>query len=339
MGNEPPQPDWLDAALQQEHKGLACPGIVAGYIDAGNKPRVASVGIRQVGTEQPLLVTDAVHIGSCTKAFTGLLIADAIAARLLRFSTTLGSLDPVWKKSHWGDQTIDALLRHEAGLPENAKWWDLSGVDGELTSQRRDVLNPKWLPTSKLPTKGKFAYSNVGYVVLGSVIDKVYAMPYEDVVQLRIARPSLLQSVGFGVPDKVHGHRLTPAGYVATSLDNPPVMNSAGRVHLSMADWLRSAMLHTDASSFLHPDIRKKLQFSPVDGGYAGGWIVTKRSWAGGPALTHAGSNTFWMAVMWVAPNTGRAFAAVANAAGEPVSRSLDRIIGTMIRNSGPATG
>lgn len=106
-----------------------------------------------------------------------------------------------------------------------------------------------------------------------------------------------------------------------------------------MGDWLQTASLHTDFRSFLPQDVRKQLQFSSVDGGYAGGWIVTKGSWAAGPALTHAGSNTFWFAVMWIAPNTGRAFAAVANAAGAEVSNSLDRVIATMIRNSGPVRG
>lgn len=102
-----------------------------------------------------------------------------------------------------------------------------------------------------------------------------------------------------------------------------------------MGDWLQTASLHTDSSRFLSQDVRKQLQVSPVDGGYAGGWIVTKRSWAGGPALTHAGSNTFWFAVMWIAPNTGRAFAAVANAAGAEVSNGLDRIIGAMTLKAG----
>ena len=33
------------------------------------------------------------------------------------------------------------------------------------------------------------------------------------------------------------------------------------------------------------------------------GWIVAdNQPWAGGPALTHAGSNTMWMAVAWLAP-------------------------------------
>jgi CubicO group peptidase (beta-lactamase class C family) len=300
---------------------------------------VAASGIRELGSDAPLQVTDAVHIGSCTKAVTALLIAAAVGDGQLRFTTTLGALDPLWKKSPWANRTIDSLLRHEAGLPENATWWELAGSGRDIMAQRRDVLNTKWLAGSKRVTPGKFSYSNIGYVVLGSVIDNVYGMPYEDVLQLRIARPNLLQSVGFGVPGNVYGHRLTPAGYVATTVDNPPVMNSAGRLHMSMGDWLQTARLHMTSNTFVDSNVRRALQESRVDGGYAGGWIVTKRSWAAGPALTHAGSNTFWFAVMWIAPNTGRAFAAVANAAGAEVSNSLDRVIATMIRNSVPVRG
>jgi len=327
-------PEWLVDVLERERKVLGCPGLVAGYIRAGEQPQVAAVGVRRMGNPESFGASDVVHIGSCTKAFTALLIADAVSEGAVRFSTTLGSLDDKWKRSPWANTTIDALLRHEAGLPENAKWWGLAGAGGDPVAQRRDVLNPKWLTSEKPPTAGKFAYSNVGYVLLGAVADIVYGMPFEAAFHLRIARPNLLQTAGFGVPDNVFGHQLTRAGYVPTMVDNPPVMDSAGRLHMSTSDWLRSAMLHTDASSILHPDIRRKLQFSPVDGGYAGGWIVTKRAWSSGVALTHAGSNTFWLAVMWVSPKTGSAFATVANAAGPDVSKGLDRVIGTLILNS-----
>lgn len=339
MNQESPQPDWLDAALQQELKRLTCPGMSAGFMDVGNKPQVAAVGIQRVGSDTPLRASDALHLGSCTKALTALLIADAIGAGQLRFTTKLGALSPLWKKSLWADRTIDDVLRHKAGLPENATWWALAGSGRDITAQRRDVLNTKWLAGSKRVTPGKFSYSNIGYVVLGSVIDNVYGMPYEDVLQLRLARPNLLQSIGFGVPGNVYGHRLTPAGYVATTVDNPPVMNSAGRLHMSMGDWLQTARLHMTSNTFVDSNVRGALQESRVDGGYAGGWIVLNRSWAAGPALTHAGSNTFWMSVMWVAPNTGRAFAAVTNAAGDAFAQGLDRVIATMIRNSGSARG
>ena len=323
--------------LERERTSLSCPGLVAGYALGGEQPKVEAVGVRRSGDTEPFLARDAIHIGSCTKAFTALLIANAVSERQLSFSTTLGALNDTWKRSSWANTTIDSLLRHEAGLPGNAKWWGLAGAANDLVAQRRDVLNPKWLSASKPIGAGKFVYSNVGYVVLGAVVDLIYGMPYEAAFHLQIARPNLLQSAGFGVPDKVFGHQQTAAGYVPTTMDNPPVMNSAGRIHLSMGDWLRSAALHTEASRYLHSDIRRKLQASSVDGDYAGGWIVTQRSWASGKTLTHAGSNTFWLAVMWVSPKTGRAFAAAANAAGPDIAKGLDRVVGAMITTSGTA--
>lgn len=332
--HDAPGDAWLDALLQQELATIGCPGLVAGFIDTNLQPHVAAAGLRRIGSAEPLRQTDAIHIGSCTKAFTGLLIGDAIAASQLSLSATLGSFGDDWKRTPWASTTIDALLRHTAGMPENVKWWDITRAGGDLTSQRRDVLNPRWTADSKFQLVGKFSYSNVGYVVLGSVLDKVYGMPFEDVIQLRIARAALLQSVAFGIPAQVSGHVRTAAGYKPTSLDNPPIMNPAGRLHLSLADWLRSATLHMDRNHFLPQRSRKLLYSSLSDGGYAGGWITVKRAWANGNALTHAGSNTFWLAVMWVAPRTGHAFAAVANAAGDDIAKGLDRIISAMILRS-----
>ncbi len=41
----------------------------------------------------------------------------------------------------------------------------------------------------------------------------------------------------------------------------------------------------------------------PGDPKYAMGWIIADgQPWAGGPALTHSGNNTLWMAVAWLAP-------------------------------------
>ena len=39
------------------------------------------------------------------------------------------------------------------------------------------------------------------------------------------------------------------------------------------------------------------------------GWIVVRRNWSKGDVLTHAGSNTMFYSVMWIAP--AERFAAV----------------------------
>ena len=74
---------------------------------------------------------------------------------------------------------------------------------------------------------------------------------------------------------------------------------------------------------------------TPEAGNYAAGWLVYQREWAGGTALNHAGTNTFWFATLWIAPSLGVAYVAVANSADfyedRGVYRSLDSIISSLI--------
>ncbi|OYV06012.1 MAG: penicillin-binding protein, partial [Verrucomicrobiales bacterium VVV1] len=70
--------------------------------------------------------------------------------------------------------------------------------------------------------------------------------------------------------------------------------------HLGTAE---NAPLDAAALKFLHTPV-------PPSGEYGVGWQRVERSWAGGTALTHNGTNTMNYAVMWLAPD--KKFAAVA---------------------------
>ena len=61
------------------------------------------------------------------------------------------------------------------------------------------------------------------------------------------------------------------------------------------------------------------------------GWGTTQRTWAGGRTLQHAGSNTFWYAVVWIAPERNMALIAVTNAGGDPGAQGTDAAVGVLI--------
>lgn len=65
--------------------------------------------------------------------------------------------------------------------------------------------------------------------------------------------------------------------------------------------------------------------------GYALGWGVVQRGWAGGTALTHSGSNTLWYAVVWLTPARNAAFLAATNCGSEAGFRACDAAVGAMI--------
>jgi CubicO group peptidase (beta-lactamase class C family) len=117
--------------------------------------------------------------------------------------------------------------------------------------------------------------------------------------------------------------------------DNPAAISPAGRVHLSLADFLRYVSWHArgpvrDVKLMSEANFQR-LHRAPEGSDYAMGWIVTERKWAGGRALNHNGSNTMWYAVMWTAPGKGTAFVAVANAGGDEAFKACDAAVAMLI--------
>ena len=92
------------------------------------------------------------------------------------------------------------------------------------------------------------------------------------------------------------GHHLDGRDIKPTQLDNAPSMGPAGTVHCSVPDWAKFAALHLAGehgnSKLLKPATLQTLHIPPPSCEYAGGWTVAERSWAGGTALNHNGSNT-----------------------------------------------
>jgi CubicO group peptidase (beta-lactamase class C family) len=157
-----------------------------------------------------------------------------------------------------------------------------------------------------------------------------------------------MTSCGFGAPghespvDQPWGHALSssqliPLSPLDPSADNPASLGPAGTVHCSLADWGKFFALHLagargEATSLVSSATLTRLQTPPSGGDYACGWIVVQRSWAGGTALSHAGSNTLWFADLWLAPAKNLAFATVTNRGDDVAANASDAAIGVLIQ-------
>jgi CubicO group peptidase (beta-lactamase class C family) len=101
-----------------------------------------------------------------------------------------------------------------------------------------------------------------------------------------------------------------------------------------MADWAKYAQLHLGNNPALLPGPVLDFLHTPTaaDPKYALGWIVTQRRWAGGTALTHAGSNTTFYSVIWLAPKKNFAVVVASNTGEEAGFDACDQVVGLMIR-------
>ncbi len=166
---------------------------------------------------------------------------------------------------------------------------------------------------------GEYAYSNAGYVVVGTILEVSTGQPWEALIRQQVFDPLGMASAGFGPPgsagliDQPRGHTaglLRPLHPVVPDkdADNIPALGPAGTVHLSLADMMRFLRAHAVRDpAFLTLHSWTLLQ-TPLPGqDYALGWGFMPDG-----ALRHAGSNTMWYALMIVQQDTGKAaFAAV----------------------------
>jgi hypothetical protein len=155
-----------------------------------------------------------------------------------------------------------------------------------------------------------------------------------------------MASAGFGAPgrpgtvEQPWGHHSVGNRIEPTQGDNAPALGPAGTVHCTIPDWGRFAALHMAAARgkprLLKASTFRALHTPPAGADYADGWIVCQRSWAGGLAMTHSGSNTSWYATVWIAPAVNHIFLAATNQGDKVADKATDQAIAALIKVSGP---
>jgi CubicO group peptidase (beta-lactamase class C family) len=194
----------------------------------------------------------------------------------------------------------------------------------------------------------KFLYANRGYVIAGAMAELVTVSSWEELMRRRLFEPLGMTSAGFGwmaSPGKVdqpwpHGRARGQLVGVAPGpeADNPLVIGPAGTVHCSLVDFAKFAVFHLDGKAggktVLKPETLKILHTPPFGGDYAMGWMVAERPWAGGTALTHAGSNTMNFSVVWLGLGSRVGAIAATNAGGADAEAACDEAVELAIRGA-----
>ena len=322
----------LAVALEEIRIKHDLPGMIAGQFDTQRIHNLAAVGFRRSGSKDPLLTNHPMHLGSCTKSMTATLIAMAVDEGLLSWQSTLSQVfhdDPIVIASPWAEVTIEQLLHHTSGAPANPPWSEFADPAIAVRTHRMNVLHwwmqqPRKVDASDL-SEPEFLYSNLGYMTLGAVLEKLRDEPWEAQIRKQLFEPLGMRGAGFGVPSKSLGD-LVPWGHirplgilVAVEKDNPPALGPAGTVYADMEDWIKYLQLHLRGKAADTPGLKlsessfEYLHKPQENQRYAGGWIVLRRSWSQGPIYHHNGSNTYWYCVVFLAPEEGRGFFAASN--------------------------
>jgi CubicO group peptidase (beta-lactamase class C family) len=166
---------WLDDFL--ERRGL--PGMAVVVVDRDGRSTFTGKGWADLG-RRPIREDTLFEIGSIGKTFTAVL-----AVELLDLSARATDYLPWFDvRSAYDPIRIEHLLTHSAGL--------IRGAD--MTSDSRfDVWALRETETGFAPGE-RFYYSNVGYRVLGYVLEAATGTPYPELLRTHILEPLGLES-------------------------------------------------------------------------------------------------------------------------------------------------
>ena len=146
----------LTQVFQEDWK---MPGLVAAIVRGDRLVGIAAEGVRKVGDPAPIRVTDRFHLGSCTKAMTATLLGSVVDSGQLSWDSTLAAVFPNEANAMHADYrgvTLDQLLGHRGGLPDNTRWWSVPQTI-PIEAQRRSLIAsalgmpPRARPRIKVP--------------------------------------------------------------------------------------------------------------------------------------------------------------------------------------------
>jgi CubicO group peptidase (beta-lactamase class C family) len=333
-------------ALEVIRKKHDLPALAVVVVKDGQICDRAAVGVRKLGASVPVTTNDVFHIGSCTKSMTATLTAILIEDGKVRWDATIAEVFPELKgkmDKQYAAVTVEQLLTHRGGVPGTpaaAAWERALEQKGTPTQQRREFVAAVLSQPPEATPGTKMIYSNQGYAIVGVMLEKLTGTPWETLITERLFKPLHMNSAGFGPPgapgavDQPWGHTRNSLVTVPLQQDNPPAIAPAGRVHCSLDDLARYTIFHLQCDrkdGLLKPQTFEKLHTPPQGSDYACGWVVVKRSWAGGNALMHNGSNTMWYVVMWLAPKRNFSVVVATNVAGSDAEQGTDEVAAAMI--------
>ncbi|GEM_PF-349494 len=298
-------PDDFILSMMSKH-GL--PGVAVAVIE-GNQV-VYLQGYGTAGDGKPLTPNSQMFIGSQSKSFTALAIAQLAEQGQLNLDVPVQAYIPWFRVA---DETASAqitlkhLLNHTSGLSDSG-YGALLPLDAGFETAVRS------LQTAQLtaPLGMKHQYFNMGYTVLAYIVELTSGQPYADYV---------------------HDHIFTPLGMDSSTADPASAANLAqgysrlfgfaipmeqrvpryaignGYIVSTPADMARYALaMNTGGAGLVSPEMFKRI-FTPGSNGYGFGWYIVD----GGAKIFHGGANETFRTEVNLYPARQRAFVLMMN--------------------------
>jgi len=144
-------------------------------------------GYSDLDTRAELNTHTLFDLASCGKQFTAMAVMMLQQQGKLNYNNNIVDYFPDFP---YKNITIENLLTHTSGVPDYMELFE-KHWDSSKTAINKDVLDYfiKYKPKVEFSPGKEYAYSNSGYVILSSIIEKISGKTFADYLQDNIFRP------------------------------------------------------------------------------------------------------------------------------------------------------
>lgn len=284
------------------------------------------------GGEQPAREATRFEIGSITKVFTELLLAEMVARGEVRLDDPVRTLLPPGTLADGGNRpiTLRDLASHYSGLPRlpaNLAPTDPADPYAGYDEAKLHAFLKGWVPARR--PGAMFEYSNLGVGLLGHVLARRAGKPYEQLLTERILTP-----LGMADTSSSNDRLAIPHGESGKPV-KPWQLGSlagAGALRSTIGDMTRFAAALLDPPASLRPAVELMLKepLRPAGDFASVGLGLLSVPTTHGRLLNHDGGTGGMRSSLFLDPARKRAAVVLSNSvtARAPASLALEALAG-----------
>ena len=254
---------WLEFRLAADR----VPGVQAAVLHDDEVVLSAAHGVADVTTGEPLTDRHLFRIASHSKTFTATAVMQLVERCALRLDDTVGERIAELASSPITAVTVRELLSHAGGVVRDGWDGDFWQLDRAFPD-RAELLRIAADDSAVLGRNERFKYSNVGYSLLGLIVEHVSGTPFRDYVIAHVIGPLGLTDTGPDLDEARRGDYA--AGHTALAYANERIpidhidtgaMSAATGLYSTASDLARYAAAHFEGDDrLIGADAKRQMQ-------------------------------------------------------------------------------
>jgi D-alanyl-D-alanine-carboxypeptidase/D-alanyl-D-alanine-endopeptidase len=313
--------DTINTIIKKEVDNKRSVSIIVGMIDLNGK-KIISYGKVNDNSNQLPDGNTIYEIGSITKVFTAILLADMVIKGQVHLDDPISKFLPKSVKfpvRNGKEITLLDLTTQTSGLPrmpDNFNPKDPENPFADYTVEQMYAFLSNYTLTRDIGSR--YEYSNIGVGILGHILSLVAGTDYETLVKKRICEPLKMNSTVITLTSKLKENLATGHNESEKSVSNwdLPTLAGAGALRSTVNDMLiftaanlgliKSAL---DSAILLSHIIRDSTVYPDVD--IAMGWHIFKKF--GNPIIWHDGETGGYSTFIGLDENSKKGIVVLSN--------------------------